>query len=122
MCKNLESELDHLDRQIAQNNNPELVQEHRQLKEELDELYSRKARGYQIRSRARWIEQGEKSSKYFLGLEKQRQNANSIGCLKNKNGTYVHTDKEILDTAKEYYLDLYRDKSSKAQEIKIFFD
>ena len=56
LCKNRESELDHLDRQIAQNNNPELVQERRQLKEELDELYSRKARGYQIRSRARWIE------------------------------------------------------------------
>ena len=86
-CKNRESELDHLDRQIAQNNNPEIVQERRQLKEELDELYSRKGRGYQIRSRARWIEQGEKSSKYFLGLQKQRHNANSIGCLKNNKLT-----------------------------------
>ena len=122
LCKTRESDLDHLDRQIAQSNNPELVQERRQLKEELDELYSRKAGGYQIRSRARWIKQGEKSSKYFLDLEKQRQNANSIGCLKNKNGTYVHTEKEILDTAKEYYSDLYRDKSSKVQEIKMFFD
>ena len=56
LCKNREFEPDHLNRQIAQNNNPELVQERRQLKEEPDELYSRKAWGCQIRSRARWIE------------------------------------------------------------------
>ena len=35
---------------------------------------------------------------------------------------YVHADKEILNTAKEYYSDLYRDKSSKVHEIKMFFD
>ena len=38
------------------------------------------------------------------------------------NGTYVHADREILNTAKEYYSDLYRDKSSKVHEIKMFFD
>ena len=81
-CKNLELRLDQLDRQIAQSHNVKLNQERRQLKEELDELYTRKARGFQIRSRARWIEFGERSTKYFLGLEKQRQNANCIDCLK----------------------------------------
>ena len=64
-------------------------QECRQLKEELGELYRRKARGFQIRSRARWIEFGERRTKYLLGLEKQRQYANCIDSLKNKDGTHV---------------------------------
>ena len=61
-CKNMELRLDQLDRQIAQSHNVKLNQERRQLKEELDELYTRKARGFQIRSRARWIEFGERST------------------------------------------------------------
>ena len=36
-------------------------------------MYEAKARGYQIRSHARWVEEGEKSSGYFLSLEKERQ-------------------------------------------------
>ena len=51
-CKNLDLKLDQLDRQIAQSHNANLNQERRQLQEELDELYRRKARGFQIRPRA----------------------------------------------------------------------
>ena len=32
------------------------------VKMQLDEIYKDKARGYQIRSRARWVEEGEQSS------------------------------------------------------------
>ena len=49
---------------------------------QLDEIYIDKARGYQIRSRARWVEEGEQSSKYFLRLESNRQNYNCITTLK----------------------------------------
>jgi hypothetical protein len=32
-----------------------------------------KTKGRQIRSRVKWIEEGEKNTAYFLGLEKTRQ-------------------------------------------------
>ncbi len=38
------------------------------LKNQLDNLFLDKARGAFIRSRARWIEEGEKNSSYFLIL------------------------------------------------------
>ena len=38
----------------------------------LENLYEDKLRGEKIRSRAKWIEEGEKCTKYFL--EKSRQN------------------------------------------------
>lgn len=40
---------------------------------QLDDLYTVKAKGAFIRSRARWIENGEKNSSYFFNLEKHRQ-------------------------------------------------
>lgn len=40
---------------------------------QLDKLFLEKANGVYVRSRARWIEEGEKNSSYFFNLEKQRQ-------------------------------------------------
>ena len=80
-CKNLESKLDQIDKQIAENNS-DVNQERKRIKEQLDEQYRKKAKGFQIRSRVKYVEQGEKSTKYFLGLEKQRQNSNCINSLK----------------------------------------
>jgi hypothetical protein len=37
-------------------------------------IYDEKARGSQIRLRAKWASDGEKNTKYFLGLEKQTPN------------------------------------------------
>ena len=44
----------------------------------LNELYDKKIKGAQIRSKAKWIESGEKNTKYFLNLEKQNQTSNVI--------------------------------------------
>lgn len=43
------------------------------LQSKLDEIYMNKARGAYVRSRARWIEEGEKNSAFFCNLEKRRQ-------------------------------------------------
>ncbi|XDV44737.1 hypothetical protein PO909_012977 [Leuciscus waleckii] len=48
------------------------------LQSQLDDMYTTKANGAYVRSRARWIEKGEKSSTYFFGLEKQRQSKKKI--------------------------------------------
>ncbi len=40
------------------------------LQRRLDDLFLEKARGTFIRSRAKWLEFGEKNSAYFLNLEK----------------------------------------------------
>ena len=42
----------------------------RDLESQLNDLYNKKAKGAQIRSRAKWVDEGEKNTKYFLNLEK----------------------------------------------------
>ena len=54
--------------------------------------------------------------------ERKRQNSNCIGSLKNNNGIDVHTDKEILVTARDYYSELYRDRSSNEHDMDMFLD
>lgn len=43
------------------------------LQSNLDQVYLKRAHGAFIRSRAKWIEEGEKNTVYFCGLEKRRQ-------------------------------------------------
>ena len=42
----------------------------RDLESQLSNLHDKKTKGAQIRSRAKWVQEGEKNSKFFLGLEK----------------------------------------------------
>ena len=59
------------------------------LQGKLDDMYRGKANGAFIRSRARWIERGEKNTSYFYGLQKHQQSKKNINRLK-KN--YIITD------------------------------
>lgn len=45
----------------------------RNLETQLNEFYDKKSKGAQIRSRAKWINEGEKNTKYFLCLENKHQ-------------------------------------------------
>jgi len=122
-CKKVESQLDDIDDKLAnsidQDNN--LIKRRRTLKNELDELYEKKAKGYQIRSRAKWVEKGEKSSQYFLNLENQRQGYNCINSLKDRNGKSKYTDKEILHIASKYYANLYEEQAVVNNDLDEYF-
>ena len=75
-----------------------------------------------MRSRAKWVECGEKSTRYFLGLEKTRQSANCITCLKDADGIPHHSDAEILKVAKSYYERLYKSNASQEDDIDLFLE
>ena len=49
----------------------DILMEFKNLKKELTEIYSMKGKEAMFRSRIRWIEDGEKPTKYFFNLEKQ---------------------------------------------------
>ena len=76
-------------------------------KAELDELYDYKLRGIFIRSRARWIESGEKSTRYFLNLERRNKTANSVTKLKNDNDIVLTEKDSILNELYMFYSNLY---------------
>ena len=52
---------------LAQN----ILSEYEKLKKELQEIYEGKGRGAVFRSKARWTENGENPTKYFLTLKRR---------------------------------------------------
>ena len=56
----------------------------------LDKIYEQKINGIRIRSKCDWYEYGEKSSKFFLNLEKTRSTQSTIrNIIKNKKKPYM---------------------------------
>ena len=92
------------------------------MEEKLENLYLNKVKGAQIRSRVQWLEEGEKNTKFFLGLEKSRQTKKSITALKNKDGKIVTEHSEILNIERSYYENLYKSTSPNLKDIKNYIN
>ena len=57
---------------------------------EQNAIHKLAAEGAQIRSRTKWIEEGEKNTKYFMNIENKRQTNNRIACIRTSNGNQVY--------------------------------
>ena len=82
---------------------------------EIKEIYDSKANGAQIRARIKFLEEGEKNTKYFLSLERSRQNRKSITTL-TVNGQRISDIKDILNCEVEFYENLYKSKNTRTPE------
>ena len=88
-------------------------------KEILEHFCEEKTRGIIIRARARWHEHGERSSKYFLNLEKRNNVKKHIRKL-CVSGVITTDPFKILEEQKRFYHSLYElqfnDMNSKISE------
>ena len=67
-------------------------EEYNDCKTQLEQIYKIKANGIKIRSKCEWYEHGEKSSKFFLNLEKRR-------AIQGQVRTVIYNDEETNDEA-----------------------
>ena len=74
---------------------------------ELQELRKKKMEGMLIRSRARWIGEGEKVSTYFCNLEK-RHYCKIIRKIGKQDGTIVTEQDDIVKETKYFYEHLHK--------------
>ena len=109
--KSLQEELDLINKNVLPLDSQSLSSSSLSRKKEIESLlqnyYDKKSKGYYVRSRAKWINEGETGSKYFLNLEKQRQNNNVIKRVKNQKGEILQREDEILNEISNFYTDLY---------------
>ena len=85
---------------------------------------NRRNNGIILRSKAKWVEEGEKNTKYFLNLEKRNYNNTCIKTLINKNNKEVSDMEDIILEQKNFYESLYTSKiqneMSKTEIINTF--
>ena len=78
---------------------------------ELAQLIDKKAEGARKRCRTKWLEDGEKSSKYFFALEKIRGAQRTLSSLQKLDGSLTTEPKEILHELKEYFSQFFSRKT-----------
>ena len=103
---NLRFEISLLENQTNDTNNNELETK----KQELEKIRISKIKGSMVRSRALWISEGEKPSKYFFGLESRNYVNKIISKVENCNGDIITDQGKILDETKNFYANLYSEK------------
>ena len=94
-----------------------------QIKDKIEAYNAEKARGAMLRSKADWVEYGEKSSSYFLRLENRNKQIKNITSLIDDDGKEVKGQKEILNEELRYYKTLYTQPANEIgrMEARNFF-
>ena len=79
---------------------------------ELNKLLDMETAGSIVRSRIKWAECGERSSKYFCNLEKRSYEKKNIRQLKTDSGQIVVDPKKVLHEILTFYKNLYSSEVS----------
>ena len=104
-------EIDNIRLQISNSppnlsDNPLLI-ELEELEEKLNKIYDFETKGLITRSRVRWVEEGEKSTKYFSNLENRGWQKKNISRLKNTESNMITNPAEVLKELQTFYTNLY---------------
>ena len=91
------------------------------LKNKYDSHFNYIAKGAIVRSRATWYEQGEKSNKYFLGLESNRGKKSCIRRMFTSKGSLISNQKNIMAEIENFYSDLYASNDEEEVADPTFF-
>ena len=118
--RHLEEQIDKLD-----NSNSEFKQalkNYNEVKEELDNINEYKANGHILRSKANWIENGEKCTKYFMQLESRNYKTKYIKAIQVEKHSITNPT-EILKEQAKFYEKLYSEpKKDKCENECNLFD
>ena len=98
----LQQQFSSLHKLMCANPGQETIAKFYEVKLKLEQISMHKTEGAMIRSKARWCEQGERSTRYFFNLEKRNRSNNYITKLKVSDSTLV-TPAEILKEELRYY-------------------
>lgn len=110
-CKNLEETLDKEQNQL-------LYETYLEKKEELNRLIDEKTEGSIMRAKVRWYEEGEKSTKYFLNMEKRNYMKKTMTRLVVGDKIIEKPDL-IIKEQKKFYENLYSCKTKEDDDTNI---
>ena len=80
-------------------------------RDELSELRQLTLKGHVVRSRAEWLMESEKPSKYYVALERFNYINKTVKMI-NNNGKQITSQKEILNCIKDFYANLFDNRDN----------
>ena len=113
--ENLMNELRELEASTVDENTMQQLEE---LRIQLQQIRNKRIEGMMVRSRVKWMQDGEKGSRYFCSLEKRNFVDKSMGFIEKGNGEIISEQKNILNEVKKFYENLYSFKAVKEVDLK----
>ena len=107
--KQLEHDLEELQRSMDSNPNQQTQEVYYSSKNELEKIEKDELKSQIMRSKIKWTEDGEKNSKFFLSLEK-RNYLNKVISNLEIDGKIIHDPKEISEAQTMFYKKLYSEQ------------
>ena len=102
----LENKLVHL-QERAKNGTTQDIEQYLLTKEKLKQLDLKDLEATKIRAKAQFMEEGEKSTRYFFSLEKSRKANQTIRILTKDNLDTVTETRDLLSETRAFYKKLY---------------
>ena len=75
-----------------------------QKRHELLELRQKKLDGVIVRSRGKWLYEGEKNTKYFCNFEKRNFVQKAMCFIRKDNGDFIHDSNAITKETKLFFM------------------
>ena len=113
--KDLENQIKHLENSNLETHFESLKDK----KEQLQLLREKKLKGTLIRSRARWVEQGEKGSRYFCNLENRNFVSKRMSSVIDKDGNEITDYDKINNEVLQFYKQLYSSRESEIENVDL---
>ena len=92
------------------------------LQQELNKILDYETKGLIIRSRTRWMEEGENSSKYFCYLKKRTCDRKNINRLKTNNDDVISDQSDFMNEIYSYFNNLYSVYQNDLKTDSFFFE
>ena len=111
--KQNKKEIDRLERKLDKlkliaNETDEINAQIKQLEGLIKNYYNKKTEAAKIRSRVKWAEEGEKSTRYFFNLEKKRGQEKLWYRIKTTDGNYKYDIDSIMNEQVDFYSKLFQ--------------
>ena len=112
--KALQEELQELDRKICNNDifDQETLEKYESAKGKLKGIYDIRGKEAIFRSKTKWLEQGERPTKYFFNLEKNSYEKKLIREVKLENGEVICNFAQVNKEIENFYGKMYTSKIS----------
>ena len=88
-------------------------------KKELETYRKNIMEGVIIRSRAQWIKEGKKVTKYFCNLEKRHFISKRMSVLINSSNNEITDSKDICKEVKNFYQSLYSSRENQLIDVDL---
>ena len=97
----------------------EIIEKLNTAQNSLEEMRKDYIKGLFVRTKLKWVEQGEKPTKYFLSLERRNFINKTVNKLVDSNGETITSQAQILSEIEKFYKNLYSCCDDKLQAVDL---